>query len=224
MNYFLKRGAAEQMDTQSFAEHTKYFDVASLVPEGKRVLDVGCGCGQLGALLKKKECIVNGVDISLDRLEFRKDYNMVWESNIENFNFKRTLGNYDVVVFSDVLEHLASAESVLRKTNAILAYGGRVIISLPNVAFFLNRWNLLRGRWDYAEEGILDRTHLKFFTLLTAKRLIENTGYQIHNIIPQIPVIHSPVKHAIFNLFMARWPRMCSIGWVFEASLASGEL
>ena len=148
---------------------------------------------------------------------------MVWESNIENFNFKRTLGNYDVVVFSDVLEHLASAESVLRKTNAILAYGGRVIISLPNVAFFLNRWNLLRGRWDYADEGILDRTHLKFFNLLTSKRLIENTGYQIHKIIPQIPVIHSPVKHAIFNLFMARWPGIFAIGWVFEASLASGE-
>ena len=166
---------------------------------------------------------MNGVDISLDRLEFRKDYNMVWESNIENFNFKRTLGNYDVVVFSDVLEHLASAESVLRKTNAILAYGGRVIISLPNVAFFLNRWNLLRGRWDYADDGILDRTHLKFFTLLTSKRLIENTGYQIHKIIPQIPVIHSPVKHAIFNLFMARWPGIFAIGWVFEASLASGE-
>ena len=211
------------MDTRSFADHSKYFDIASLVPEGTRVLDIGCGCGQLGAVLKKKECIVDGIDVSLERLESRKNYNMIWEDSIEDFDFNKASENYDVVVFSDVLEHLASAESVLRKTNAILAYGGRVIISLPNVAFFLNRWNLLRGRWDYAEEGILDRTHLKFFTLLTSKRLIENTGYQIHKIIPQTPVIHAPAKHAIFNLFMAKWPGMFSIGWVFEASLISDE-
>ena len=94
---------------------------------------------------------------------------------------------------------------------------------LPNVAFFLNRWNLVHGRWDYADDGILDRTHLKFFTLSTSKRLIENMGYQIHKIIPQIPVIHSPLERAIFNLLMERWPGIFAVGWVFEASLVSGE-
>jgi|TARA_B100000953_G_scaffold50605_1_gene38997 hypothetical protein len=94
---------------------------------------------------------------------------------------------------------------------------------LPDVAFSLNRWNLVRGRWDYADDGILDRTHLKFFTLSTSKRLIENMGYQIHKIISQVPVIHSRLKRAIFNLLMERWPAIFAIGWVFEAPLVSGE-
>jgi len=209
------------MGAQSFADHSKYFDIASLVPKGTRVLDIGCGCGQLGEVLKKKECIVDGIDVSLARLEFRKNYNTMWEENIESFDFDQTSGNYDVVVFSDVLEHLVSAEPVLRKASTILACEGRLIISLPNVAFFPNRWNLVRGRWNYADEGILDRTHLKFFTLSTSKRLIENTGYQIHEILPQVPVMHSPIKRAIFNLFMKRWPGIFAIGWIFEVSLIS---
>mgnify|MGYP007063751409 CR=1 FL=1 len=94
---------------------------------------------------------------------------------------------------------------------------------LPDVAFFLNRWNLVHGGWDYADDGIIDRTHLKFFTLSTLKRLIENMWYQIHKIISQIPVIHSPLKRAIFNLLMERWPRIFVVDWIFEASLVSGE-
>ena len=94
---------------------------------------------------------------------------------------------------------------------------------LPDAAFSLNRWNLVRGRWDYADDGILDRTHLKFFTLSTSKRLIENMGYQIHKIISQVPVIHSRLKRAIFNLLMERWPAIFAIGWVFEVPLVSGE-
>ena len=94
---------------------------------------------------------------------------------------------------------------------------------LPDVAFSLNRWNLVRGRLDYADDGILDRTHLKFFTLSTSKRLIKNMGYQIHKIILQIPVVHSALKRAIFNLLMERWPGIFAVGWVFEAPLVSGE-
>jgi len=206
-------------DARSFDNHSKYFDIALLVPNGTRVLDIGCGCGQLGEVLKKKECLVDGIDLSLERLEFRKNYNMIWEGNIENFDFNQASENYDVVVFSDVLEHLVSPEPILRKTSNILASKGRVIISLPNVAFFLNRWDLARGRWDYADEGILDRTHLKFFNLSTAKQLIENAGYQIHKILPQAPIIKSPIKRATFNLLVNWWPRIFAIGWVFEVSL-----
>jgi len=210
------------MSSQLFAVDSKYLSIASLISKDARVLDIGCGGGQLGAALRETGCVVDGIDVSLERLVFRKYYNMVWEGDIESFEFNRHLGSYDIVIFSDVLEHLASAEPILRKINILLAHGGRIIISLPNVAFFINRWNLILGRWDYTDEGILDRTHLKFFTLLTSKRLIEDTGYQIHKIVPQMPIIHSPVKRAIFNFFMNRWPGIFAIGWIFETSFVSG--
>jgi 2-polyprenyl-3-methyl-5-hydroxy-6-metoxy-1,4-benzoquinol methylase len=209
------------MASQLFVEHSKYLGIASLISKGTRVLDIGCGGGQLGAALREKECVVDGIDIALDRLVFHKDYNLVWEGNVENFDFNQDLGKYNIIVFSDILEHLASAEPILRKINALLAHGGRIIISLPNVAFFINRWNLILGRWDYTDEGILDRTHLKFFTFSTSKRLIKSTGYQIHKIVPQMPIIHSPAKRAIFNFFMNRWPGIFAIGWIFETSFIS---
>jgi acetyl-CoA acyltransferase len=71
------------------------------------VLDIGCGGGQLGAVLREKECVVDGIDVSLERLVFRKDYNMVWEGDIESFEFNQHLGNYDIVVFTNLTpEHI----------------------------------------------------------------------------------------------------------------------
>ena len=91
------------MSSQLFAEDSKYLGIASLISKDARVLDIGCGGGQLGAVLRQKECVVDGVDISLERLVFRKYYNMVWEGDIESFEFNRHLGSYDIVIFSDVL-------------------------------------------------------------------------------------------------------------------------
>ena len=87
------------MSSQLFVEHSKYLGIASLISKDARVLDIGCGGGQLGAALREKECMVDGIDISLDRLVFRKDYNMVWEGNVESFDFNQDLGKYNIIVF-----------------------------------------------------------------------------------------------------------------------------
>ena len=100
------------MSSQLFAEDAKYLAIASLISKDARVLDIGCGGGQLGAVLREEECVVDGIDISLERLVFREDYNMVWEGDIESFEFNQDFGNYDIIVFSDVLEHLVSAEPI----------------------------------------------------------------------------------------------------------------
>ena len=83
------------------------------------------------------------------------------------------------MLFVDVLEHLKSPQPVLARFKSVLAPGGRIFVSLPNVAHFTMRLALLCGRFDYRPSGILDRTHLRFFTYKTGRRLIEDAGYRV---------------------------------------------
>jgi len=98
-------------------------------------------------------------------------------------------GKYDAVVFSDVLEHLNDAGKVFRQSRDILNKGGKVILSLPNVAYFENRLRVLMGNWDYTDVGILDHTHIRFYTLKTAQYLIADAGLKIVEMEPEIPII-----------------------------------
>src|SRR4029077_8783598 len=94
---------------------------------------------------------------------------------------KRSLGErrFDVIIFADVLEHLAWPIGVLRGYLDLLKDGGNVIVSLPNVGLWSVRVNLLLGRFHYEETGVLDRTHLRFFTRRSARELIEKAGLEI---------------------------------------------
>lgn len=195
----------------------KFHQIASLISPGSRVLDVGCGPGELAPLLVKKDCVVDGIDLTLDRLDScRPFYNTLWARDIEGFDFEPR-DTYDVVVFSDVLEHLRFPDPALEKTRTLLKPNGSIVISLPNVAYYANRLGLLSGRWEYQDEGILDRTHLRFYTLPTARNFIEQAGYDIQRMIPETPVIPSKWKHAIFSFLAKRWPALFGIGWVFHA-------
>jgi 2-polyprenyl-3-methyl-5-hydroxy-6-metoxy-1,4-benzoquinol methylase len=84
--------------------------------------------------------------------------------------------DFDVVVCGDVLEHLADPARVLAGLVALLAPGGHVVVSVPNVAHLWIRLSLLAGRFDYADRGILDRTHLRFFTQRSVERLVAAAG------------------------------------------------
>lgn len=103
---------------------------------------------------------------------------MIYSTN--NIPFKN--GFFDFIVYGDILEHLKNPEAALLKLRNYLSRKGFIIISLPNVAHVYNRKNLLFGRWDYNDAGILDRTHLRFFTLKAAKEMIEKAGYEIVDI------------------------------------------
>jgi 2-polyprenyl-3-methyl-5-hydroxy-6-metoxy-1,4-benzoquinol methylase len=193
----------------------KYHQIASFIDEKSWILDVGSGEGQLGHILTLKGCLVDGLDINLDRLNDRKKYYQnIFLSDIREFKIKNS--RYDYVVFSDMLEHVENPEAILNSSFKLLNSNGKVIISLPNVGYFLNRLGLLFGNWNYTEEGILDNTHLRFFTLETAKKLIQSSGYRICSVDPQIPIINTFWKRSMFNLFSKLWPSLFAIGWVFE--------
>ena len=159
-------------------------DVADLVPvECRRVLEIGCGAGELGRLLKQRGHYVAGVELVPDAAEAaRLHLDRVVTADVEADGLPFLPRSFDAVIFADVLEHLIDPWRVLRETVGLLAPGGRVIVSIPNVQNIDVIWRLLRGRWDYRERGILDRGHLRFFTLHGVRGLFEQAGLTLERV------------------------------------------
>lgn len=149
-------------------------------------LDVGCFNGNLGrALIEKKQCVVDGVDFAKEALNIAKKrgYRNVFLADL-NKETPTLSEKYQTIIFADVLEHLISPEETISFFKGYLTGEGRVVISLPNVAFVLNRLLLLCGNWNYKEYGTLDKTHLRFFTIKSGVKMVENCGFEILKIKP----------------------------------------
>jgi 2-polyprenyl-3-methyl-5-hydroxy-6-metoxy-1,4-benzoquinol methylase len=86
---------------------------------------------------------------------------------------------FDVIIFGDVLEHTRNPEHILEQARVLLKPHGRIIVSLPNIVNLRVRLKILLGNFEYEESGILDRTHLRFFTKASAKAMIERAGYRV---------------------------------------------
>jgi SAM-dependent methyltransferase len=138
---------------------------------------------------------------------------------------------FDVVVCADVLEHLPDPAAVLARVRRWIAPGGLLLVSLPNVANVAVRLSLLAGRFEYAETGILDRTHLRFYTRRSARRLVENAGFRIRAAratpIPAelaIPLLARPPfrapARALAAAAAAAWPTLFGYQFVVEAEPA----
>jgi 2-polyprenyl-3-methyl-5-hydroxy-6-metoxy-1,4-benzoquinol methylase len=157
--------------------------VVDAIPEGARVLDVGCATGYLAEeIADRRSGKVTGIEISPTAAnEARHHCERVIVGDIETLDLDEALGedSYDIVLFADVLEHLSDPEAVLRKVRPFVAPGGRVVASIPNVAHISVRLALLAGEFRYREAGLLDRTHLRFFTQETVEDLFEASGYVI---------------------------------------------
>ncbi|MBZ5504328.1 MAG: class I SAM-dependent methyltransferase [Acidobacteriia bacterium] len=152
-----------------------------LAAQGRRILEFGCSTGFLSRHLVDRGCNVTGIEIDAEAAEKARrwcekvhviDLNQPGWANV----FSR---DYDTILFGDVLEHLMDPESVLRRASDLLLPNGRVIICLPNIAHWTIRASLLRGKFEYTSTGILDVTHLRFYTPETARKLIEEAGYRI---------------------------------------------
>lgn len=158
--------------------------IASLVRERCRVLDVGSGVGNLAAFLSEtKGCFVTAVEASPTMARMAAEHcHKVLAGDIEHGGLRREVieaGPYDYIIFADVLEHLADPWAVLTALRAALAPRGRVLISLPNVAHWSVRLRLLSGSFEYTDGFLLDRSHLRFFTMESGRQLVRQCGYRI---------------------------------------------
>lgn len=148
-----------------------------LVEPGQEVLDVGCGAGRLAKHLRAKGAVVTGIERHREAARLAREHcARVLEADLSDADALRDLGSFDVIVCADVLEHIAYPDRVLRALAGHLRPGGFLLASLPNVAHYKIRWRLLRGRFDYEPWGILDQSHLRFFTRKTALALVEEAG------------------------------------------------
>jgi 2-polyprenyl-3-methyl-5-hydroxy-6-metoxy-1,4-benzoquinol methylase len=143
---------------------------------GKDVLDAGCGFATTSQHIQKLGNRVTGVESSPDAVKVaRARIAEVIEADLQQFSTDR---KFDVIIFADVLEHLAWPIGVLRKYAAMLKDGGSVIVSLPNVGLWSVRLALLSGRFHYDDTGVLDRTHLRFFTRSSAVEMLRAAGLE----------------------------------------------
>lgn len=161
------------------------------IPVGSTVLDIGCASGYVGRVLKaEKNCRVFGIEPDLSSYSSANnsgDYEYVSNLPIEEAIGDVTIRKekFDCIICADVLEHLISPDKIVRALKALLAENGRLIVSLPNVAHYSVRFELLLGRFEPTETGILDKTHLHFYTLKSATELFEENGWEIVSIRPR---------------------------------------
>jgi methionine biosynthesis protein MetW len=155
----------------------------SMIPEGSRVLDVGCGTGSISCLIRdKRSADVVGLEPNADRARRTAERGITVEMGTFSEDVVRRHGTFDVVLFADVLEHLEDPAAMLRQVRGALRPRGRVLASIPNVAHWSVRLNLLVGRFDYQPTGIMDATHLRWFTRAGVARLFRDSGYRVREL------------------------------------------
>lgn len=148
-------------------------EVLNLIPaHSKRVLELGCGMGAMAIDLKEKyNCEVIGIEIDSNVAEFAQhNLDTVYSADVENFDLSK-LGTFDCIVCADVLEHLRDPWKIVKELTSLLNDGGQLVVSLPNIANIEIIKELMQSDFSYREAGLLDRTHLRFFTRKTLHTL-----------------------------------------------------
>lgn len=219
-----------------------YFEIANPeipsllrgLPAGLSVLDVGCGSGVHGAELKHLHGHrVVGVDLS--EASIQKATTRLAEAYVADvtkpelypFSGRR---KFDLIVFSDILEHLYDPLDVLTPHYPLLASGGKVLLSLPNIAIWNVRLALLAGRFEYQDTGTLDRTHIRFYARRTFQRFTAEAGLNVERsrvtpgmlrpFVPLIKKLYGQNSEPDSSSIMESRPYLFYIKWFYDIESA----
>jgi 2-polyprenyl-3-methyl-5-hydroxy-6-metoxy-1,4-benzoquinol methylase len=162
-------------------------EMLDFVPMGvQRVLEVGCGAGEFAASIRARtpNVVIWGVEPAAEAANIAAGrLDRVICSSFEPNMAELAGETFDCVVFNDVLEHVPDPEKILRETRPHLTEGGVIVASIPNILYFYEITRILITEdWEYQDYGILDRTHLRFFTRKSIVRLFRTAGYEIQEI------------------------------------------
>lgn len=170
-------------DIKDFYFNSPRPEMLNYIPKAaKKVLDVGCANGMFACLVKQEfDATVWGIEINPDAAHIAsKNLDRVIVKDIFDAFSDLPEKYFDCVVFNDVLEHLVDPYSVLDKIKKFLSPEGVVVASIPNIRHAPVLFDLVvNGNWDYAEYGVLDKTHLRFFTKASIKKMFSNLGYDL---------------------------------------------
>ena len=157
--------------------------IISFIKPGSRVLDIGCGTGTITrTILNERNVEIIGVEPNKERAQAARMLGLEVVNGFYGSHIPKAYGKFDYIVFADVLEHLEDPSAMLASVADSLTENGRVIASIPNVAHWSVRLNLLLGRFDYKPTGIMDATHLRWFTRKSVLRLFRASGYEVDEI------------------------------------------
>lgn len=182
--------AAGVHGTDTYDGEDRYFnherpELVALVPHDvRRVLDVGCGSGALGAAVRRDRpgCAVTGVEWFEDAVaRARTRLDDVWRIDLNAFDgLPAEDGAFDAIVCGDVLEHLLDPERTLRVLRPYLSSSGRLVISIPNARHWSVVFPLLvHDRFEYTDAGLLDRTHVHLFTITEMALMLDRAGFAV---------------------------------------------
>jgi 2-polyprenyl-3-methyl-5-hydroxy-6-metoxy-1,4-benzoquinol methylase len=176
-------------------KNSKYFndirwDIINLIPVGKnRILELGCGTGNTGKVLKEqnKALEVIGIEkIPSIAESARAKLDTVITADIETFKMPFDNEYFDYVIAADILEHLYNPWLIVNTLNTYIKKGGYLIASIPNI----RHWEIMKDlifkrEWNYRSDGVLDNTHLRFFTKKNMMQLFPSEYFTINRIIPK---------------------------------------
>jgi 2-polyprenyl-3-methyl-5-hydroxy-6-metoxy-1,4-benzoquinol methylase len=200
------------------------------LPAGLRLLDLGAAGGHLGRAVRDRCVYLAGVEPDPNLPASCREGYDDWRA-ADALSAGSWEAPFDAVVCADVLEHLPRPEELLSRIHAWLKPGGTLLVSIPNVANVTVRAGLLVGRFPYADRGILDRTHLRFYTRRSARELLSSAGFRVLEVaatampyelaIPALgwPPLAGPTR-ALASTSARVWPTLFGYQFVLEAERA----
>lgn len=145
------------------------------------ILDVGCGAGDNARILQQRGHTIDGITHSVQEVELcRGIMRSTYLHDFTNGLPASMSGQYDYIICSHVLEHLAYPDFLLHDLKKLLKENGRLVVALPNIMHYNSRKKLIWGEFEYLETGIWDNTHLRWYTFKSGKRLLERNGYHVY--------------------------------------------
>lgn len=192
INDYAKKSTQPTLKPRSFSEIPQYYrhirrEIVSIVPTNcLKILDVGCGAGMLGKALKEQNSqrLVVGIEMNEEAFYYAQiNIDQAYQAELETFDPPFSQGEFDCIIFADILEHLKNPWEITRRYATFLNPGGLMIVSIPNIRYLpILRQVAELGSWQYQDEGILDRTHLRFFTKNSFIELLDQANIACNSV------------------------------------------